>query len=32
MPKKDNIELEGIVLDVLPGGKFNVELKMVYIL
>jgi translation initiation factor IF-1 len=27
MPKKDNIELEGIVLDVLPGGKFNVELE-----
>jgi translation initiation factor IF-1 len=27
MPKSDNIEMEGTVLDVLPGGKFKVKLE-----
>ena len=27
MAKSDNIEVEGTVLDVLPGGKFKVQLE-----
>ena len=27
MANKNKIEMDGIVLDVLPGGKFKVELE-----
>ena len=29
MAKNDAIEVEGKVIDVLPGGKFKVELELI---